>query len=358
MTATAEVTDVALRAMDTDQERGLVVHDPAENAYVGIASSPFTPEQQAILAAPLDENEIQVKPDDGELYMPQVHYRQRLVRAFGMGGWAIRSNGAPVVDRTTTTTKGEASPTVFYTGLLYVGGRFIAEAMGEGRWITSNPKSDYGTALEIAKSNALVRCCKDLGMAWQIWDRSWTKKYKDEHTICYGGKWIKKIDVPKRGGNMPKVTAAKEGAWPKADMPSSVVAADRANAETLAAIVGGPIPVDESVKVHKGDRAATVGDIARHLDKALPKTIIQRLNEAGRIEVTDHTTGEITIEPKASNEQLASIHILKQELQLGDAEYRATLEKLYHVDTSKLLTRTQASNAIERMKRLKDRVPF
>ena len=28
----------------------------------------------------------------------------------------------------------------------------------------------YGKAMEAAKSNALVRCCKDLGIASELWD--------------------------------------------------------------------------------------------------------------------------------------------------------------------------------------------
>lgn len=53
--------------------------------------------------------------------------------------------------------------------LLYCQGRFVAQAMGEHTFYSRN-NLQYGKACEAAKSNALMRCCKDLGIASSLWD--------------------------------------------------------------------------------------------------------------------------------------------------------------------------------------------
>lgn len=52
---------------------------------------------------------------------------------------------------------------------LYAHGRFVAQAMGEHTFY-SRTNLSYGKACESAKSNALMRCCKDLGVASELWD--------------------------------------------------------------------------------------------------------------------------------------------------------------------------------------------
>ena len=52
---------------------------------------------------------------------------------------------------------------------LYCQGRFVAQAMGEHTFYSKSNLS-YGKASESAKSNALMRCCKDLGVASDLWD--------------------------------------------------------------------------------------------------------------------------------------------------------------------------------------------
>ena len=53
--------------------------------------------------------------------------------------------------------------------MLYCHGRFVAQAMGEHTYYSRN-SLQYGKACEAAKSNALMRCCKDLGIASSLWD--------------------------------------------------------------------------------------------------------------------------------------------------------------------------------------------
>lgn len=196
MTAAPTETAIATRPKDTDvavqAEHELATpRDP----YDGIASAPFPEKAQAILAATLPDEDIEIRPDDGMLYLPGVRYRMRLNEAFGLGGWGLRPKGEPKVN----------GNQVFYTAQLYCLGRFVAEAMGEGKWISNNAKSSYGTALESAKTDALTRCCKDIGIASQLWDPSFTRRWKRDWAVYiqnpdrsrFGGAnsvWVRKDD--------------------------------------------------------------------------------------------------------------------------------------------------------------------
>ena len=51
-------------------------------------SSPFSESITTILRAPVNENDIEIKPD-GILYLPEIKYRQILLDAFGPGGWSL-----------------------------------------------------------------------------------------------------------------------------------------------------------------------------------------------------------------------------------------------------------------------------
>jgi len=41
----------------------------------------------------------------------------------------------------------------------------------------------YATALEAAKSNALMRCCKDLGIASELWDPSFVAQWRQKYCV-------------------------------------------------------------------------------------------------------------------------------------------------------------------------------
>jgi Mitochondrial genome maintenance MGM101 len=56
--------------------------------FAGIASSPFSDEAIVVLNQPVNEEDIEVKPD-GLLYLPEIKYRRILNKAFGPGGWGL-----------------------------------------------------------------------------------------------------------------------------------------------------------------------------------------------------------------------------------------------------------------------------
>lgn len=141
------------------------------DSYHGLGSQPFSREIADILLAPIEDQDIEIKPD-GLLYLPEIKYRRILNKAFGPGGWGL-------VPRTESLiTKSQISREY---GLI-CHGRLISIARGEQDYFGGEEK--VTTALEGCKSNALMRCCKDLGIASELWDpgfiRKWKAKYCEE----------------------------------------------------------------------------------------------------------------------------------------------------------------------------------
>ena len=52
---------------------------------------------------------------------------------------------------------------------LYCEGRFVSQSLGEHTFFGKS-NQHYGNACEAAKSSALRRCCKDLGISSELWD--------------------------------------------------------------------------------------------------------------------------------------------------------------------------------------------
>jgi hypothetical protein len=56
----------------------------------------FSPEQAETLLAPVNGEDVEVKPD-GILYLPEIKYRRILNKAFGPGGWGLAPRGESIV---------------------------------------------------------------------------------------------------------------------------------------------------------------------------------------------------------------------------------------------------------------------
>ena len=65
-------------------------------SFHGLSNEAFPKEAADILLAPLDPEIIEIKPD-GIIYMPEIHYRRILNRAFGPGAWGLAPRGETIV---------------------------------------------------------------------------------------------------------------------------------------------------------------------------------------------------------------------------------------------------------------------
>ncbi|KAL6238656.1 hypothetical protein BDW75DRAFT_200632 [Aspergillus navahoensis] len=137
-------------------------------SFHGLSAEPFPKEVANILLAETDPDEVEIKPD-GILYLPEIKYRRILNKAFGPGGWGLVPRSESIVTPKTVTRE--------YA--LVCNGRLVSVARGEQDYFSPD---GIPTATEGCRSNALVRCCKDLGIASELWDPRWIRKYKAQYT--------------------------------------------------------------------------------------------------------------------------------------------------------------------------------
>lgn len=142
-----------------------------ETSFDGISTRAFPRKVADRLVAPVDPNIVEIKPD-GTVYLPEIMYRRILNSAFGPGGWALMPRGP--------ATHGDKFLTREWA--LFCHGRFVAQASGESEMLTSF--TGPATALEGVKSQALVRCCKDLGVASELWDMAYVTDWKNKYAVA------------------------------------------------------------------------------------------------------------------------------------------------------------------------------
>ncbi|KAF8897876.1 mitochondrial genome maintenance MGM101-domain-containing protein [Infundibulicybe gibba] len=138
-------------------------------SYHGLSTQAFSKEIAEILLAPVDSEDIEMKPD-GLIYLPEIKYRRVLNKAFGPGAWGL----APRSE----TNVGPKIVSREYA--LVCQGRLVAIARGEQEYFDP---SGIPTATEACKSNALMRCCKDLGIASELWDPRFIREFKAKYCI-------------------------------------------------------------------------------------------------------------------------------------------------------------------------------
>jgi hypothetical protein len=132
-----------------------------------ITSQEFPEHVKQVLSTPVNELDVEIKPD-GPLYLPEVRYRRILLTAFGPGGWCLVPRGPhSIVDGILSREYA-----------LYASGRLISIARGAA---LIQGHSNAAASSESVRSNALMRCCKDLGVASELWDPSYVTKWKDRY---------------------------------------------------------------------------------------------------------------------------------------------------------------------------------
>jgi len=148
---------------------------------------PFCQEICELLMEKIDPTEYEIKPD-GAVYLPEIRYRKILTRSFGPGGWFL-------LPRTAHSVNGNILSREY---ALICHGRFVSQARG---FSALQSFGNYGLMSESVRSNALMRCCKDLGIASDLWDSSFFYKWRKEYAIFKSEAnsnrkgWIKKVQL-------------------------------------------------------------------------------------------------------------------------------------------------------------------
>lgn len=147
-----------------------IEQDYTEGMYKEAAMGSFSKEVVEILQAELPAEDIEIKPD-GALYLPENRYRRILCKAFGPGGWCLVPRGAHSLSGGVLSRE--------YA--LYCGGRFISQVRGHAT--VHQGFSNPALASEVARSNALMRACKDLGIGNELWDPTYTSMWKANYAM-------------------------------------------------------------------------------------------------------------------------------------------------------------------------------
>ncbi|KAI9353973.1 mitochondrial genome maintenance MGM101-domain-containing protein [Pilaira anomala] len=183
ISVTAELPD----KFPTTNQFDTSFEDPAgtghnwSSSFFGLSTERFPKEIEDILLAPINPEDIEIKPD-GLIYLPEIKYRRVLNKAFGPGGWGLAPRGEHNI----------SAKNISREYALICNGRFVSQARGEQDYfdITGLP-----TASEGCKSNALMRCCKDLGIASELWDPVFIRKFKKK----YGAEvWAEHVTTKKK----------------------------------------------------------------------------------------------------------------------------------------------------------------
>lgn len=143
--------------------------------YERLGQMTLTTEQEHQLDQPLPEDEVDIRPDDGAVYASHEYYRRKLNAVFGRMGWTLIP-GSPLAQEPNTKN-------YYRVWILFVGGVYVSEAMASRAYYAENARMSLDDVAEAIKSDALRRCCKDLGIATECWNKRWTEKWRKEHAV-------------------------------------------------------------------------------------------------------------------------------------------------------------------------------
>ena len=132
-------------------------------------------QQKEILYAKVKDEDVEIRAD-GLIYLPWMEYVSRLREAFGMG-WAIVPHGEPKMDPDMTG--------ILWAFFLMVNGKICGYSIGEQEYFPNNKTMTWGDACEGAKSNALMRLCKGIGISLELWRPSFVKAWIKAHGETY-----------------------------------------------------------------------------------------------------------------------------------------------------------------------------
>jgi hypothetical protein len=204
-----EVAQKAAAPMTAAQAKVDAVANLTFKAYERASMLALTPDETKALQADFPDGAFQPGAAGKEhlIYIEHAYLRDRLSQVFGVGQWALipRNRWAEPF----TTFKGTEGQRVYVEAMLVIRGCFVSEAVGAMEYYPKNEAQNYGDAAEGAKTAALRRCCKELGVGLQAWKKDWCE-----------GWWTRRraIRTPTRATPLT-AAAAKPAAKPVAAPP-------------------------------------------------------------------------------------------------------------------------------------------
>lgn len=187
----------AAQPADAKQLRTEAVGALLGEAYKGASQLKLKADESKKLREDFPDNEIEIRPHDGIIYIGHMALRERLWSVFGPGAVAEICR-----ERFMRNDANEIAVDL----VLMIRGHFVAEAVGTAKYFPNNPKMTFGDVVESAWSEALRRCCKKFGVGTQVWRPQFIRDWLANNAVQFQGKWTRKGD-PK--STLPKPAASR-----------------------------------------------------------------------------------------------------------------------------------------------------
>jgi len=178
---------------------GETIDEKVVKLVEGAGTITFNKKQRDILFGPIKEEDIEIR-SDGLIYSPWMEYVTRLRDAFS-GNWAILPDDKPRF--------GEDRKSIMWGFYLFIDGKPYGYAIGEQEYFPDSAAMSWSDACEGAKSNALMRLCKGLGISLELWKPSFIKKWKAKFAEQYYDDYKKKKLWRKKSEKVEKESKAK-----------------------------------------------------------------------------------------------------------------------------------------------------
>jgi Mitochondrial genome maintenance MGM101 len=207
------------RQITPQQARVMEVTDALAPAYLKASTLELTLEEIRALQEVFPDSAVEIRPNDGLIWIPHIHISNRLNRVFHPGKWATICR-RHWIDRQTIVPKTKGEPpyditTMYGEYVLVVRGCFVGESIGGHPYQPTNPKTNFSDALESTRAEALRRICgKTLGCGSQVWDPSYSRDWVQQYAFQQHGKWHKRVSP--QGTSHPPVAPRQSSAPPSA----------------------------------------------------------------------------------------------------------------------------------------------
>jgi hypothetical protein len=187
------------------------------SAYANASKLAMTADEVKLLQADFPDEAFRPGAAGKEnlIYLEHAYIRDRMNEVFGPGAWSLIPRNRWTEEH--KTSKGQPAVRVYCEVMMMVRGCFVAEAIGDMEYYPHNAGTNYGDAVEGAKSAALRRCAKELGMGLQAWKKGWTEGWWQRRERRLSGKPIddravadEKTDLRATGKKLLEA-AAKQG---------------------------------------------------------------------------------------------------------------------------------------------------
>lgn len=201
------------QAMTPAQAKVEAVANLTMRVYERASTLQLTDEERAKLQADFPDSAFKTGAGGKEnlIYIEHAYLRDRMNEVFGPGAWTIIPRSRWTEDF--VTAKGKKGVLVYVEAMLCVRGCFVGEAIGDMAYY-HNDQTNFADAVEGAKTAAMRRCLKELGVGLQAWKDSWRDGWWERRRKNQTGS-------PPKQPDKPPPTIEEKADWFRKTIPSA-----------------------------------------------------------------------------------------------------------------------------------------